>query len=171
MYRRACAYEALSNTKKCQDDINQILLLDPKNQLAIKTNERLQKIVQPTTTTTTTSTKQKKSAPPIPTPSDETSDWGLEVMKKVALKHLENGKLENAINVLEKALNNSSSTTTDPDQILSIRQLLASTYSSIENHEKSFEISELILTKDPNNFKALLRASDSALHLVSNFFK
>lgn len=87
-------------------------------------------------------------------------------MKKAALKHLENGKLENAINVLEKALSNSSSGKTNSDQILSLQQLLASTYASLENHEKSFEISELILKQDSNNFKALLRATDSAIHLV-----
>jgi hypothetical protein len=102
----------------------------------------------------------------------EDSAWKLETMKKEALQCLGNGAVPKAITVLQNALSLARATdkgTTDADQILSLQQLLASAYASQESYGPSLETAEEILQKNPNNFKALLRAGDSAFHLVSLF--
>lgn len=162
LYRRALAYEALSDIVKSQQDIDEILRLDPNNQLAQKTNERLQKVLiqkSPPKAKASSSSSVKSSS------SKDSSNWQVDTLKNEALKYLSKGSVGRAVEVLTQALELAQSDG-DVDQILSIRQLLARAYVSLEDYEKSLEVSEEILRDYPNNFLALSRAGDSAFHLV-----
>jgi tetratricopeptide (TPR) repeat protein len=174
LYRRALAYESLSQYSECQDDINRLLRLDPTHKLALQTHERLQKVLA----TPSPPKPQATTNQIVPTPAvkeegaddSSTSAWKLETMKKEALQYLGNGSVAKAVNVLQSALKVAQEdTTTDADQILSLQHLLASAHASQENYDLSLATAEEILKKNPNNFKALLRAGDSAFHLVSIF--
>lgn len=154
LYRRALAYEGMGNYSSSFEDIQKILELDPTNQLALKTLERLQKVLPRDAPIQT-----KDHAPP----EETTTNWKLEVAKKEAKKYLENGSVEKAVAVLERALEEG---TIDSDQLLSSRQLLAGAYASLEDYQKVLEVSEAILRGNPSNFKALSRAGDAAYRLV-----
>lgn len=158
LYRRALAYESLSEITKSQDDIDKILQLDPDNQLALKTKERLQKALSKSPT-------KPKSLNSSPVKSPSSSNWQVETMKKDALQHLSNGAVTKAIEILQEALQLGVADG-DSDQILSVQQLLARAYSSLGNYGRSLEICEEILKSNSNNFLALSRAGDSAFHLV-----
>jgi tetratricopeptide (TPR) repeat protein len=179
LYRRALAYEALSQFSECQEDIQRILRQEPNHQLALKTKERLQKALAAPAPLSPRKAKASVTVASEPVASSkeqqgggEDSAWKLETMKKEALQYLGNGAVPKAIAVLQNALSLARATdkgSTDADQILSLQQLLASAYASQESYGPSLETAEEILQKNPNNFKALLRAGDSAFHLVSLF--
>jgi tetratricopeptide (TPR) repeat protein len=177
LYRRALAYEAMANFSKSLEDIQKILQLDPTNQLALKTRERLQKVLPASASSSSPrspsaplaskpqhqgSPSQAQSAAP---PEETSEDWKLETAKKEALKFLQNGSVEKAVAVLEGALSDAE-VAADSDQLLSLRQLLAGAYTSLEDYQKVLKVSEAILHDHPNNFKALSRAGDAAYHLV-----
>ena len=156
-------------------DLDIILIEFPENPAALSLKEKLI-----STSLSCTSLNSPNNAEVLQSEflCDKGSEWEVEALRRAARDHLSNGRSEEAVIALEKAIcicNSYSGTSSSIDNALSsILLLLSSAYSSLNDDMKVIYTCGLILDKSPKHFKALIRRAEAYYRKVisrdSNIF-
>lgn len=144
LYRRSMAYEGINDLPSALADLDSLLEISPDNGAALEARARIGKI----------------QAEAVASKEDN-AEWEVETRRKEALSHIQNGDGAKAVMVLEEALALAKGGDVEQQAVLSLLHLLATSYASVGNEEKSLGVYSDILKMDAQNHKAAVKSAEA----------
>lgn len=149
LYRRAAAYYGLRQLTNAIGDLDVLLTHDPVNTLAMKLKATIE--------------RELKSTQP--------DELDVERLKRSATQSLSQGHADQVVELLSGVIENPSSQSDFTRLLLNdqitLSHYLLTAYYTLKNFRKVLEISDVILTVDVKNFRALLKRGEARIKLFS----